>query len=180
ANAQDKFFNGDFITFDDTGAPNFNISLGGTVQPGSITVNNRAGDYTITGGGGITGGGTLVKNGSRALTISTSNSFSGGTTLTAGTLNVNNNNALGVGSLTINGGILGNTSGQSVTLGSNPAQTWGADITFNGPNDLDLGTGAVASTVTGGMVRTITVNNGTLTVGGAITDTAGTDGLTKA
>ena len=96
ANATDKFFNGDFVTFDDTGAPNFNISLGGTVQPGSITVNNSAGDYTITGGGSITGGGTLVKNGSRALTISTNNSYSGGATLNAGTLNVNNNGALGV------------------------------------------------------------------------------------
>ena len=95
-------------------------------------------------------------------------------------LNVNNNNALGVGALTINGGSLGNTSGQAVTLSANPTQTWGADITFNGPNDLNLGTGAVASTVTGGSVRTITVNGGTLTVGGSITDAAGTDGLTKA
>ena len=82
--------------------------------------------------------------------------------------------------LTINGGTLGNTSGQTVTLVSNPAQSWNADITFNGPSDLNLGTGAVTSTVTGGTVRTVTVNGGTLTVGGTITDAAGTDGLTKA
>ena len=120
------------------------------MQPGSITVNNSNGDYTISGGGGITGGGALVKNGTRTLTISTNNSFSGGTTLNAGTLNVNNNGALGVGALTINGGILGNTSGQAVTLSANPTQNWNSDITFNGPSDLNLGTGAVTSTVTGG------------------------------
>ena len=150
------------------------------MQPGSITVNNSNGDYVLSGGGSIAGGGALVKSGTRALTLALSNSYSGGTTLNAGTLNVNNNNALGVGALTINGGTLGNTSGQAVTLAANPTQTWGADITYNGPNDLNLGTGAVASTVTGGTVRTITVNAGTLTVGGIITDAAGTDGLTKA
>jgi fibronectin-binding autotransporter adhesin len=180
ANAQDKFFNGDFVTFDDTAAPNYGVSLGGTVQPGGITVNNSNGDYVISGGGGIAGVGALVKSGTRALTISTTNSFSGGTTLNAGTLNVNSNGALGTGALTINGGSLGNTSGQAVTLPANPTQTWNSDITFNGPNDLNLGTGAVTSTVTGGSVRTITVNGGTLTVGGIITDAAGTDGLTKA
>ena len=180
ANAQDKFFNGNFVTFDDSAAPNYNVSLGGTVQAGSVTVNNSNGDYVLSGGGSIAGGGALVKSGTRALTLRISNSYSGGTTLNAGTLNVNNNNALGVGSLTINGGTLGNTSGQAVTLLANPTQTWGADITYNGPNDLNLGTGAVASTVTGGTVRTFTVNAGTLTVGGIITDAAGTDGLTKA
>ena len=120
ANAQDKFFNGDSVTFDDSAAPNYGVSLGGTVQPGGITVNNSNGDYVISGGGSIAGGGALVKSGTRALTLALSNSYSGGTTLNGGLLNVNNNNALGVGALTINGGSLGNTSGQAVTLSANP------------------------------------------------------------
>ena len=69
ANAQDKFFNGDSVTFDDSAAPNYGVSLGGIVQPGGITVNNSNGDYVISGGGSIAGGGALVKSGTRALTL---------------------------------------------------------------------------------------------------------------
>jgi len=58
-------------------------------------------------------------------------------------------------------------------LSNNNAQNWNGSFVFTGTNDLNLGTGAV----TLGASPTVTVNGGTLTVGGVI---GGGFGLTKA
>ena len=116
----------------------------------------------------------LTKNGPNQLTLFGANTFDGGVTLNAGNLNVNYGgtdataSALGTGIMTINGGTLGNTSGGAVTMATNNPQIWAGGFAFAGPNDLNLGTGAV--TVTGSGVA---VNAGNLTVGGPIND-AGT------
>lgn len=182
-NTPDVFFNGDNVTFDNSSSPNYNVSVAGNVSPGSVTVNNSAGDYVFSGSGSITGSGTLVMNGTRALTIATNNSFSGGVTLNSGTLNINNNGALGTGTFTIAGGTIDNTSGQAITLTANPTQAWNTDVVFTGTNNLNLGTGNVSMNGGGlanGDNRTVTVNAGTLTVGGAITDNGNNNGLIKA
>ena len=173
------FFNADNVTFDDSGLANHNISLGALVQPGSITVKNTSGNYSFTGGGSIGGGGSLTMNGAGGtLTIGTSNSYSGGTSLINGQLNVNNASALGTGTLTISGGSLGNTSGQTIALSTSIPQIWTSDISFTGPNNLDLGTGAVTSTTTGA-VRSFNVSAGTLTIGGDITENTASVGVAK-
>ena len=119
-------------------------------------------------GSHITGAGKLAVGGGATTTLGGSNTYSAGTTLAAGgLLNINNNSALGSGSLAINGGTLDNTSGGAVALGTNNAQAWNGDFTFNGTNSLNLGTGAV----TMGSSRNVTVNAGNLTVGGAISGT---------
>ncbi|MGN6371036.1 MAG: autotransporter-associated beta strand repeat-containing protein, partial [Phycisphaerae bacterium] len=172
--APTDFLTGDTVLFDDTagGTTNVNIS-DANVSPISTTFNNSALDYTIssTGGFGIASG-FLEKNGSHAVTITTANSYAGGTTLNAGALNVNNAAALGTGTITLNGGTLGNTSGAAIVLTTNNPVAVKGDFSFAGPNDLSLGTGAV--TVTGD--RTITSTTGTLTMG-AVT---GDGNLTKA
>ena len=48
--------------------------------------------------------------------------------------------------MTINGGTLDNTSGSSISLFNNNAQTWGNSFTWGGSNALSLGTGAVSLT----------------------------------
>jgi autotransporter-associated beta strand protein len=170
----DFFYNGDNVTFDDTGSTSPAISITGTLSPGSVTVNNTANAYTFAGTGSIAGTTGLVKNGANSLTISNANTYTGGTTLNAGQLNINNASAIGSGLLTITGGTLDNTSAGAITLSTNNAQAWNGDFAFAGTNDLNLGTGAV--TMSGN--RVVTVNAGNLTVGGAI---AGTGyGLTKA
>ena len=198
-NIADFFFNGDNVTFDDTGV-NKAVTIIGSVSPGSVTVNNSAGnDYTFS-SGSIDGFGGLVKSGTGALTLTNSGSYSGGTILNAGTLNANgfsalgsgavtinggtlnlgNSNAMGSATLTINGGALDNTSGGIFTLSGNNAQIWGGSFTFlgaaDGSHDLNLGTGAVTMTV----APTITVNAGNLIVGGTISDGGAGFGLTKA
>ena len=92
--------------------------------------------------------------------------------LNAGTLRINNANAIGSGTLQINGGTLDNTSGSAVTLSTNNPQVWAANLTFTGTNDLNLGGGAITLNAN----PTVNVAAGTLSVGGTIAD--GT-GLTK-
>jgi autotransporter-associated beta strand protein len=168
------FYGGDTVLFNDPAADS-TVTLWGALVPASITVNNTNG-YTFSGTGSLTGAMTLTKTGSGALTLATANTYTGGTVLQAGQLNINNASALGaISSLfTIAGtSTLDNTSGTAVTLSSNNPQAWNADFTFIGSNNLNLGTGAV----TLGADRQITVNAGTLTVGGVI---GGSFGITKA
>jgi autotransporter-associated beta strand protein len=104
--------------------------------------------------------------------LSANNGYAGGTTLANGTLVLNNNNALGTGALTINGGTLDSTVA-GVTLANN-AQNWNGDFTFNGTQSLNTGTGPV----TLGSSRVVTVNAGNLTVGGIVSGAG--DSLTLA
>ena len=121
----------------------------------------------------IAGTENLAKAGAGTLALSGANTYSAGTTLNAGTLAINSATAIGTGALTINGGALANTGFVAVTLTTNNPQTWNSNIVFDGTQNLNLGTGAVA---TGGVLREVTVNAGILTVGGVITAPAG---LTK-
>ena len=75
------------VTFDDSsGAGHYAVTLNTSVSPGSIIVNNSAGNYSISGGGSIGGTGSLTKSGTGMLTLSTPNTYSGGTNVTAGLL----------------------------------------------------------------------------------------------
>jgi autotransporter-associated beta strand protein len=194
-NIADFFYNSDNTTFNDSAA-NKTVTINSSVSPGSVVVSNSTGnDYTFT-GGSIDGTTSLVKSGAGALTLSNSNTYSGGTILNTGTLNANNSGALGTGAvtvnggtlnlgnanamsagtLTINGGTLDNTSGSPITLTNNNVQVWGGSFTFLGSSDLNLGAGAVTMNV----APTITVNAGTLIVGGTISDNGAGLGITKA
>jgi autotransporter-associated beta strand protein len=159
-----------------------------TLGPGGARINSDAGTLTLTGGvtgtglaltiGGAgnttvsttaiaTGAGTVTKDGAGALIMNVANTYAGGTTLNAGTLNINNSQALGTvaGTFTINGGAIDNTSAANITTLNYPLVLNG-DFTYPGsvPRNLNLGTGPV--TMNGD--RQITVSNGTLTIGGTI------------
>ena len=161
--------------------------VGGT---GTIDINNAG---TITGpgnnltlggaaGGTLrsilgTGSATLTKVDAGAWTLSGTSTFTGGTTLEAGTLNINNSQALGTGAgiFTINGGAIDNTSGANLTTVNYPLAL-NADFAYNGniPRNLNLGTGLTTLSAD----RQITVSAGMLTLGGIINDNS--KSLTKA
>ena len=125
----------------------------------------------------VTGTGAVLqvsKTGTGTETLSGVNTFTGGFILAAGGLNIGNASSLSTGSITISGvSTIDNTSGAAITLPNNP-ETWSADFTFRGTQNLNLGSGAITLTSS----RNVTVNAGVLTVGGVIT--GGASGITKA
>jgi fibronectin-binding autotransporter adhesin len=112
---------------------------------------------------------SLIKTGTGTWELSGNNTFIGGMNLKQGQLNINHANALGTAAGTFNisgtdGAVsIDNTSAGAITLANYP-QTWGANFTFVGTKDLNLGAGAVTLSAN----REVTVNAGTLTVGGNI------------
>ncbi len=85
----DVFYTGDTVQFDDTSATG-SVTVNSTVQPGSMTINNSALSYTLSGPGGVTAGG-LTKLGSGSFTFANAgtNIFATGITLDEGTLAFN-------------------------------------------------------------------------------------------
>ena len=165
----------DTVLFDDTASGTTDLTLNdASVSPVTTVFNNSTLNYSLSGTNGINTG-SLTKNGSASLTINNANTYTGGTTLNAGTLDLNNNSPIGTGPLVINGGAIDNTSGSPKTLTTNNPQTWNANISFGGSNNLDMGSGAVVMTAS----RTVTTNgSGVLAVGGGVSGTG--FALTKA
>jgi autotransporter-associated beta strand protein len=147
------------ITFNGTSGTTLTLGSSGidmTQTGGSLIMNNDvvlgaaqtwavANTKAITVNGILSGasGNTLTKSGFGALTLAGANTYSGGTILDAGELHVINAQALGTGTLTINGGALGNNSGSTISNANNNTQNWNGDFSFVGRNNVDLGTGAV-------------------------------------
>ena len=185
------------------GTPGFNGGISGT---GNVTfacthANNAGGNISVsTGGINISGtifnastigspinlnsvisGPTVVTQNPTSvgsmMTLSGSNTFTGGVILTSGSLRINHASALGLGTFTINGGTIDNSSASAITNSNSNAINVGADFTFAGTNALNLGAGNVTLNGAPGN-RAIAVNGSTLTVGGAIADGTAT-GLTK-
>jgi autotransporter-associated beta strand protein len=155
---------GDQVTFDDTLTANPSINVTLTVTPVSFAVSNNTTSYSFTGSGKVSGAVGLAKNGTGSLTVGTTNDYSGGTTLNAGRIRVGVDNALGSGSLTINGGTITSDSTtahaltNSIKILANIALGDATDtgsITFS--NKVDFG----------GSGRTLTNNSDVIFAGGA-------------
>ena len=171
-----------------TGAVALGDNVIATVSAQTLTVGGAIGDGAATFGLTKSGAGALILNGANTyggltaltngnLTLNGNNSgASGGVTMAAGaTLNIGHANALGSGTLTLDGGILNNTSGGTMTLGGNVAQVWNGAFNFLGTNDLVMGAGAV----TLGATTPVTVTAGNLTVNGVIDDGLNTFNVEK-
>jgi autotransporter-associated beta strand protein len=161
-----------------SGAGNWNIGgaigNGGTATSGTVSI-TATGTTTFSGNNTYDGRTTMNATGG-TLTLSGDNSgAAGGMRVFAGTVNVNSANALGTGTLTLDGAgtTINNTSGAAVTNLGNNAVVWdgnlGTGFTFgtsastSANYNLNLGTG----TVTAASARTMTfVGSGTtLTMG---------------
>ncbi|MEE2623419.1 MAG: autotransporter-associated beta strand repeat-containing protein, partial [Verrucomicrobiota bacterium] len=94
----------DIVLFDDTAASGIVEISNGDVSPSSVTVNNSALAFTLSGLNGITGGGGLTKDGSGTLNLNSANPFSGTTALNAGILALGDPLALEMSPLNIAGG----------------------------------------------------------------------------
>ena len=113
----DKFYNLDMVTFDDTasaaGAVTINLAnLTPELQPASITFDNATRDYTLNGTGFIGGGTGITKSGAAKVTLANSavNTFTGPIVINAGTLQigdgVNSGGIPGTQNITDNGAMI--------------------------------------------------------------------------
>jgi len=170
------------IPFDDNELYNSNTPGVTLSIPGGLECNYNGG-FTLTFGGAgniilgpipqPTGTIALALNSAGTITLTGANTFTNGTTLSAGTLALDSDTALGTGALNIGGGTALDATLPGIVQTNNNAQSWDGNFTFDGTYSLNLGAGAV--TLTGN--RTVTVNANTLTVGGPI---SGGYGITKA
>ncbi len=83
--AATTYANGDAVTFNDTNAGHYFVTLSSTVSPASVLVNS-SGNYSITGGGLIVATGGFTKTGTSTLTL--------GVGLTASSLAINGGNVV--------------------------------------------------------------------------------------
>ena len=146
---------GDNVTFDDS-STNQVVTLVGVVAPISVTEKSGL-NYFFTGGGSISGSGSLLMSGSGILTISNANSYTGGTTISNGRIVVDDSGqmALGVGTVTLAGGILEiGLKSSTATVGlSNINVTANSTLQFDGAgsfafNILNALTGSPGATLT--------------------------------
>ena len=184
--------NGDDAQFLGSGAGT--ITLSGTINPGSVTVNS-ASNYTFT-GAQIAGSGTLTKDGTGTLILTSNTAYSGDTNINGGVMelqlssgfggtnsdfNINNGSTLRFVKTTGNGfvldsadvvnfgssggGLMDVVSGNFVVRGSTITTAGGAENTIQGSFNMDAGD------------VTFNVADGTdasdLTVSAALTNAAG-------
>jgi autotransporter-associated beta strand protein len=175
----DVFFTNDNVQFND--GANYSVNLTQTVNPGSVTFNNSAGNYTVSGPGAIAGVTGVTLSGTSSVTFSTANTYTGDTDVNAGTLVLasggaiasNNVNVASGAALVINAG--GSVS-SSTNLTDNGIATFneaGATIgQLNGTTGtLTIGSGSLSVSAGGSFSGTITgtptlsATGGTLTFG---------------
>ncbi len=175
ANNNPQAWGGSF-TF--TGSNSVDLGTGPVTLTASSAVN--VGASTLSVGGAIDGAFGFAKSGPGTLTLSGASTFTGGLTQNAGTLNIDNPSALGVGgTFTISGGTIDNTSGGAISSIGNPLAING-DFTFTGSNDLAVGSGAGSLGTAPGAGRVVNVNAGTLTLGSSLANGTTADTLIKA
>jgi len=130
-----------------------------------ILVNQGSNNVTFASSIDSSNSGGLLKIGTGSLTLSGSNAFTGGVTISSnnsGTLIINNNTALGTGTLTLaHSSAIINSTVSGISIANAVSVT--ANFTFTGTNNLTL-TGNVVLTGT----RQVAVSAGVLTMSGVI------------
>ena len=164
----------DLVTFNDSATGSTTVNVTTAVTPGAMTVSNNAATYTFTGGGSIAGAIGITKQGPGTMILDTYNTYSGGTTISAGTVQVGNNDGggtLGTGPVADSGSLVFDMSGSSPLMN---ALSGSGSLTQEGGDTLQIaGTNTFNGTVlvTSNAVR---LNGSTLQLGSSAALAAGT------
>jgi len=162
------------------------VQSGGAIQNGTINLTSGAANATQllegTISANIDGAGGLVKSGPGIGTLSGNNTYAGGTNLTAGTLIVGHNNALGAGALAVSGagatlqienGVNIGTAADlqanaNFSVGAGNTGTYSGNIGETGAQTLTkTGTGNLILSGTNTFTGLTTISGGTLTLASA-------------
>ena len=137
--APSVFYQGDRVTYDDSGATNPVAILSGLLAPAAFTVNGSS-NYTFSGSGSIFGPISLVKSNAGTVAVLTTNTFTGGALIAGGAVQINHAGALGGGTITNHAALVFNPSGvlafpNSIT-GSGSLTNLGGVLILNGSNSF--------------------------------------------
>jgi autotransporter-associated beta strand protein len=176
---------GTSVVFGDQNAANGNskiittaVAIGSAgVAPISVTFNNSAVNYSLSGSGanGISGATGITKLGTGSVTLLGSNTFTGAVYINAGRINVQNSLALGTSfGVTVNSGAALELQG-NVAIGAIPLALSGAGLAANPAGALDSvsGNNSYTGPITigsGGATINSAVPGAILTVSGGITN----------
>ncbi len=136
-----------------------------TLAPTNFHITHHTGviqDPTgLIGSGGVV---TIAGGGSSStVNLTNANTYAGGTVLNSGTLRIGNAQALGFGTLTINGGAISQTAAGALT--GVTGQTWQGSFSFSATvGQINLGTSPIL--LVG--ARSTSVDNGPAIIGGVI------------
>lgn len=153
-----------------------NLIAANVVLADPLTINNAATSAALTLSGVISGAGGITKTGTGPLVLSAANTFTGGVNLSAGSLRVGNNAALGTGTATI-----GNTT--TLMANSTASRTLANALSLSGSFTLGDAANSGALNLTGAATLTgdTQITNATyVSMSGAIGDGGNTRSLTKA
>ncbi|MES2920381.1 MAG: autotransporter-associated beta strand repeat-containing protein [Verrucomicrobiota bacterium] len=154
-----------------TGVINFTstVGLGGTQR--RLTVNS---DVNMS--GAVSGSAGLFKSGGGTLTFSGANTYSGTTEFNAGVLASGTNTVFGTGTLKFSGGTIASSDSTSRNF-TNSDIDYASSSTFGTTTTGDLKfTGNLRL---GGVQKGLTINNSVTEFSGLVSDSAGTNSVTK-
>jgi fibronectin-binding autotransporter adhesin len=157
-----KYANGNAVLFNDSASGTTSVTLGVTVNPAKVTVNNTNLSYSISGSGKISGTASLVKQGTGSLALNNTNDYTGVTRIEGGSVSVTNlanggqPSSIGSASSAANNLVL---AGGTLSY-AGPAIVVDRGYSVQGPNSTievqsDLGlSGPVSATSGSGFVKT--------------------------
>jgi autotransporter-associated beta strand protein len=161
------FIPGADTTLDDTAAGVTTIGLVGTIEPGSVTVDNSTRNYTLGGTGTLGGTMSLTKFGTGTLTMTNATTYSGATTVSGGTVIIGGSLSNNAGSVTVNGGTL--TASSPIKTGTG---AWSAGSTSSAKGIVNLNAGSAIELNGSFIVGSIADGSGAVNVtGGTLTNT---------
>jgi fibronectin-binding autotransporter adhesin len=167
-----RFFNGDSVTFDDSGANTSAINIAGTLVPAKLTFNNSAGHPYNLSGGDVIVGGNLTVGGTGNITFANAGLTVAGNVTAGGggTLSIANSGATTFsGNVTTSGSrglTIANTGGNPVVI------VGGLNFGGSGAGSVSNNSGlSVGGNLTVGGSVSLAVSKGTLSVAGNFNST---------
>lgn len=157
--ADQKYFNLDAVTFDDSGSDAQPIDVSVAVNPASLAFNNSAKNYTFTGFGTIFTSGFVTKSGSGTVVINVPVTFNNTVTINEGTLATSNVIAPGA------------IPGSTLTIGGGTYRYDGLTDTMSRPIVLTAANSGIGVNFAG---EILTITGGTSGTGGLVKSGPGT------